>query len=489
MSVPLTGWIFMAITLWFLVMRPDVLVALALVFHAFAAAAVVNFSGGFSVGITPYFFVAIMITLRLVPRWITGRLTFFEGEPVAAYTRVLAIFVVLCVSSAFVLPILFENLPVDVPRAGVVSHLQIPLAPLHWSPSNGGQAVYMILNFFVVLELIRKSTDEGLTATLTKALAVAGMLAAGVGLFQVACAQTGSKFPAWLFNTNIAWGHATQQSVGGFKRMSATFVEPSSAGGFFASWMVFELTFAISASRTELRHWLFATIATIALFLTTSSTGFVIAGVTWSVSVLQMFALLFVSGIVRIRKAAAIVGAISGAILVLLLVPGVLDLLNAILIQKQSTDSAIDRGATLGRALDVFMRTWGLGAGLGSNRAMSIAFYVLSNLGLLGTLLFAYLLVKPYLIARLSTPSNVSSGELNAFIRASGAAFAANFVGMMVSGAEITGAQFWLLLGMLLAGARQSWLAQRGVSNVSGDESGNLHEYSPSLQRSYRPAT
>jgi hypothetical protein len=458
------------------------------VLNAFGAAAVFNFGGGFPIGITPYFFVAIMITLRLIPRWMAGKLTFFESEPIAAYARVLSVFVVLCVSSAFILPILFKNLPVDVARAGVASHRQIPLAPLRWSPSNGGQAVYMILNFFVVLELIRKSQNEAFPATLTKAMALAGILAAVVGLFQVACAQTGLRFPAWLFNTNIAWGHATEQSVGGFKRMSATFVEPSAAGGFFASWMVFELTFAITSSRTELKHWLFATIATTALFLTASSTGFIVAGVTWSVSVLQMSALLFVRGIVRIRKVAAIIGAISGITLVLLFVPGVLELLNAILFDKQTSDSAIDRGATLGRALDVFIRTWGLGAGLGSNRAMSIAFYALSNLGLAGTLMFAYLLVKPYLIARLSTPSNHPSGELHAFIRASGAALAANFVGLMVSGAEITGSQFWLLLGMLLAGARQSWLSERGVLNISVDESGTLHEYSPSLQRSYLPA-
>jgi hypothetical protein len=388
----------------------------------------------------------------------------------------MAIFVALCVLSAFILPNLFESLPVDVPRAGVPSHRQIPLAPLHWSLSNGGQAVYMILNFFVILEFLRKCEEEGFSVMLAKAFTLSGLLAAGVGLFQVACGHLGMKFPTWLFNSNFAWAQNSAQEIGGgsgrmsFSRMSATFVEPSEAGGFFACWMVFELTLAISSRRAEVWHWLFATLATIALFLTTSSTGYVIAAVSWSVAALQNATTLFSTGFIQVRKAAAILGAVGGALLALLLVPGVWDLLNAVLFEKQMTGSAIDRGATLGRAVDVFFQTWGLGAGLGSNRAMSVVFYVISNLGLFGGILFVYLLVKPYLMARLATRSPEISKELRAFIRASGAAFAANFVGMLVSGAEISGAQFWLLLGMLLVGTRQAWLFEHGVLGVPAGE-------------------
>jgi hypothetical protein len=194
---------------------------------------------------------------------------------------------------------------------------------------------------------------------------------------------------------------------------------------------------------------------------------------------------LFSTGIIRVRKAAAILGAVGGAILVLLLVPGVWDLLSAVLFDKRSTDSALDRGATLGRAVDVFFQTFGLGAGLGSNRAMSVPFYLLSNLGLLGTFLFVYLLAKPYLMARIATRSLEISQPLRAFIRASGAAFAANLVSMLVSGAEITGAQFWVLLGMLLVGLRQAWLFENGVAGVSADEWQLSYDDLPRLQASY----
>jgi hypothetical protein len=466
MNIPISGMIVMAVTLWFLVMRPDDMVILALVLNAFAAAAVLNIGGGFPIGIAPYYFAAMLVTLRLIPRWISGKIRFFEGEPAAAYARAMALFVVVCAVSAFLLPNLFDGLPVDIARNGVSTQHHSTLGPLHWSMSNGGQTVYVLLDFFVIVDLLRKCEQEGFYKTPAKAFTVSGILAAGVGLFQVACTQVGLKFPAWLFNSNAAWAQNTHQVLsGGYSRMSATFVEPSVAGGFFACWMVFELTLAISSRRAELWHWLFATIATMALFLTTSSTGYLIAVVSWSFAVVQTSATLFGTGVIRIRKAAAILGAVGGATLALLLIPGVWGLLDAVLFEKQLTGSAIDRTATLGRAVDVFVQTWGLGAGLGSNRAMSLVFYVLSNLGLLGTVLFLYLLVKAYLMARVATRSPEVSRDLIAFIRASGVAFAANLVGMIVSGAEISGSQFWILLGMLLVGVRQAWLLENGLQS------------------------
>lgn len=496
MTIPVSGLIVLGVATFFIFMRRGDLLLLAVVMNAFAAASIVNMGGTFPIGITPYFFVAGLLTIRILPRWIAGKVPFCRGEPTAAYLCVMALFIVLCVFSAFIFPVLFDSLPVDVPRAGVALHRQIPLAPLHWSFSNGGQAAYMILNFVVILEFLRKSNEAGFPARVARAFAIAGLLAAGVGLFQVTCGHVGMTFPEWLFNSNVAWGQsANQKMAGGFSRMSATFVEPSDAGRFFACWMVFELTMAISSRQAELWHWLFATIATVALFLTTSSTGYVIAAVSWCVAVGQTVIVLFSSGLVRVRQMAAILGAVGGAIVVMLLVPGVGDLLNAALFEKQKTDSAIDRGATLGRAVDVFFHTFGLGAGLGSNRAMSIALYVLSNLGLVGTILFVYILLKPYLMARIAEGSPDISPDLRGFIRASGAAFAANFVGLLISGAEITGAEFWILLGMLLAGTRQAWLIENGVLGLlTGGSLTSSHPLQPDRSREddssgLRPAT
>ena len=152
----------------------------------------------------------------------------------------------------------------------------------------------------------------------------------------------------------------------------------------------------------------------------------------------------------------------------MLCTPGILEMLNAVLFEKQSSESAIDRGATLGRALQVFVGTWGLGAGLGSNRAMSVAFYLISNVGLLGTIIFVYMFVRVYSMVRSVNGPGQATPELRAFVRASTMALSAYFVGMMVSGAEITAPEIWLLLGMILAGLRQSWLIEHDVLDLLG---------------------
>jgi hypothetical protein len=480
MSAPASGIVFIVISFWIFATRPKDLIVLAVVFNVFAAVAVVNVGGGFPIGIAPYYLAAGLVALHFAPKMASGKLRiFFKGEPAISLMRAMALFVIVCVVSAFALPNLFNGVPVDVPRAGVPTRYQIPSAPLHWSLSNLGQAIYMVLNLFVILEFLLRSEDSAFTTRIARAFEISGLLAALVGLSQVACIHSGLKFPTSIFNSNDAWAQNTNQLLaGGYHRMSATFVEPSMAGGFFASWMVFELTLAVSNSRSETTHWTAGTIATVLLILTTSSTGYVIAAATWTIAALQTLLTLFKTGLLRVRKTTAIFCAIGGAALVLLLVPGVWELFSAVLLEKQNTESAIDRSATLGRAVNVLFLTWGLGAGLGSNRAMSVLFYVLSNVGLLGTALFLYLLVKPYLMATSIMRSLVISRELRGFIRASAAALAAFLVGQLVSGAEITGSQLWVLLGMLFAGLRAAWLADTGVQSAPPNESSNSQQTS-----------
>ena len=454
-------------------MRADDLVVLAVLLNSFSAAAVVNIGGqgGFPVGIAPYYFVAVLMTLRFIPRWVSGKVRFFKGEPAAAFARMMAIFAFFCFVSAFVMPNLFAGLPVDVPRAGVAGQHQNPQSPLHWSPSNVGQAIYILLNFFILLECLRRCDEVRLSRVLARAFTWSGLLAAAVGLFQVACTDLGMRFPTWLFNSNAAWAQLSHQMIlGGFRRISATFAEPSDAGRFFACWMVYELTLAISLHQKRRMYFLNAAVGTVLLFLTTSSTGYIIAGVAWCFATIQTVITLFRTGLIRARKGAIVLGAIGVLILVLLVLPGIHDLLNGVLFEKQSTDSAIDREATLGRGLQVFYQTWGLGAGLGSNRAMSVAFYVLSNLGLFGTIMFGYLIVKPYGLLRAALRDSNVPNELSSHMRAAAAALAAYLIGMLVSGAEITEPQFWLLVVMLVAAIRQSWLFQQGVLGLPAAE-------------------
>ena len=457
MGIPVSGLILIPLTLGvflFSSYSPE----WAIFSMVLEGAALVNIGGGFTVGLSPYFFVVALIALRTIPQWATGRIRFYPKEPIESNVRILAIFIAWCVFSAFVLPVLFAGVPVQSPRAGVDQDYYVQTA-LQWSPSNGGQAGYMILNLVMVMCLVQIAALPGRLERLINAFSWAGVFVVSVGTFQVFCNRLGLPFPSWLFNSNQTWAQLPNQFIGnGFSRMSATFVEPSEAAGFLAAWSVFELTLAISGERRTSLHWLWAAAGSFMLVETTSTTGYVTAAAMWCVIAWDCVQTVLQRG--RIKKKATIaVVTLAGAVTVALIAfPDTWQLLDAVLFDKGASKSAVHRTATFGRAVEVFQNSWGLGVGLGSNRAMSVFFYILSNLGLVGIVLIFYLLFQLYSLTRAQINHTEGDRATSIYARAIGMALIADILSLLVSGAEITQPRLWILWGMLLAANRQLWL-------------------------------
>ena len=372
--------------------------------------------------------------------------------------RILAIFSIWCVFSAFALPILFAGLPVESPRAGVDQSYYVQAA-LQWSPSNAGQAGYVILNFVMVMCLVQMAAMPGRFDRLVNAFSWSGVFVAAVGAYQICCNRFGLSFPSWLFNSNQAWAQAPNQLIGaGFSRMSATFVAPSDAAGFLATWSVFELSLAISGGRRNGLHWFWAAVGSIMLVETTSTTGYVTAAVMWAVTAWDCCKTVLRHGRIKVQATIAVLVIAGAFILVLAAIPDASLLLDAVLFSKNNSKSAVHRTSTFGRAVGVFQNSWGLGVGLGSNRAMSVFFYVLSNLGVAGIALVSVLLYQLYTLTRTQLSDPNADRTTSIYLRAIGTAFVANILSLLASGAEITQPRMWILWGMLVAANRQIWL-------------------------------
>jgi hypothetical protein len=167
MNVPASGIILIPPSIGILAFAPSRLSEWALFVTIFQAAAIVNVGSGFAVGVAPYFFVTMLIAVRMIPRWWSGRGRFVRGEPALRHVHVLALFVGWSVFSALALPVLFAGTPVDNPRKGVDESFLSQL-PLHWSFSNGGQAAYMILNFIMLLHMLQMSNQPDYTKRLQR---------------------------------------------------------------------------------------------------------------------------------------------------------------------------------------------------------------------------------------------------------------------------------------------------------------------------------
>jgi hypothetical protein len=461
MGVPASGLVLIPLTLGIFVFS-SYLAEWAIFCAVLQSAALVNVGGGFAVGLSPYFFVTALMASRIVPQWATGRIRFFPEEPVANHLRILGIFMIWCVFSAFALPVLFDGLPVDSPRLGVDQSYYIQ-SPLHWSPSNGGQAGYMVLNFVMVLGLLQLATRPGRLQRLATAFSWSGVLVVGVGAYQVFGPRVGLPFPAWFFNSNQAWAQLPNQLIGdNFSRMSATFPEPSEAAAFLAAWSVFQLSLAIAGDGRRNRWaWLWASVGSVALVKTASTTGYVTAGIIWAVMVCDCGATILRHGWIKKRATLAVLGLTGAAILALVIGgAGAWHLLDAVLFHKGDSKSAEHRTATFGRAVQVFQNSWGLGAGLGSNRAMSVFFYVLSNLGIPGIALMVILLVQLYTQIRRRIYRPGADPTVQGLMTAAASALVANVISLLASGAEITQPRLWILWGLLLATIRCDWLVE-----------------------------
>lgn len=430
----------------------------ALFVTIFQAAAIVNVGGGFAVGVAPFFFVATLVALRVLPEWWNGGVRFVRGEPGLRHVHVLTLFVGWTVFSAFVSPVLFAGTPVDSPRMGVDQGFWSQM-PLRWSFSNAGQAAYMLLNFIMLLHMLQMSDRPEYIKRLQWTFSFSGMCVVAIGAFQVLCPHLGVRFPSWLFNSNTAWGQGYNQWFNGISRLSATFVEPSDAAAFLSAWALFELTIVISGTENSGWHWTCVVAGTVALVETASTTGYVTVALMWGIICATTAKTVLTRGRLNVRAMLALSIMAAGAIVALAAMPSARLLLNGVLFAKSSSASGVHRVATLGRAVEVFYGTLTLGAGLGSNRAMSVAFYVLSNLGLPGTVLLSYLLFQ--LCSQYSQVTRAGSHRATrGFVQAAGAAYLANLLAMMFSGAEVTAPRLWMLWGMLAVGLRHAWLVE-----------------------------
>jgi hypothetical protein len=139
-------------------------------------------------------------------------------------------------------------------------------------------------------------------------------------------------------------------------------------------------------------------------------------------------------------------------------------LLDSVLWHKAGSASATFRMATVSRALTVARDTYGLGAGLGSNRALSLFAYIGSNLGIFGLVAFVGML--GHLVSKVFGLLRDRSNSMDAHVAllACAAAFLVNLIGMTIAGAEISSPRTWILWAMLLAGLRtQSLTTDKGL--------------------------
>jgi len=307
-------------------------------------------------------------------------------------------YLVVAALGAWLLPMWFEGMPVNL----LVEMDAInKLTPLRATLSNLVQTLNLVVHVSVLLFLLqamqRPDGPRGIKAGVVGALA----LVLAIGFYEQWAQFNGAPSLAPYLANNQGYAQAPIAEKVLWPRVGLPFSEPSYASAYLAAVTV-GLWAVVFLGRGWWWAWLAAALSTLGLLNTLGSTGLAATGM--AMAALCLWALgqaLRPSTCLSRRLRAAVLG-----ILLLLtstwggqlynqstFAPKVNDSAETLIFYKAKQKDGV-RELSNKRALEIVQETYGLGVGMGSNRASSFFASLVSNTGVLGAALFCAMLVS-----------------------------------------------------------------------------------------------
>jgi hypothetical protein len=349
-------------------------------------------------GVSPYMLMALVVGIVLLVRFVQGR-----GFKLAQHLRwpfgLLVAYALIAIAGAFALPVWFDGLPVNllVDLEGINQ-----LAPLHASLSNPVQAINLCVHLSVLLFMLqavkRNDGPNGLKAGVAGAL----ILVLAIGFYEQLAAKVGWPSIVSYWSSNAGYYPASVVPMGFFiDRVGLPFTEPSYASAYLAA-----TTLGLWAVTLLGRGWWWAVMAalvsSLGLINSLGSTGLAAGGVAMTVLFLWIL-------INALRPATCLSVRLRAAVMCALLLlastfgyqvysestvkPKVDAMVKSLILEKAELKDGV-RELSNKRALEIVQETYGLGVGMGSNRASSFFASLVSNTGVLGAALFCAMLVS-----------------------------------------------------------------------------------------------
>jgi hypothetical protein len=349
-------------------------------------------------GVSPYTLMALVVGIVWLVRVVQDR-----GIKLQQHLRLpfglFAAYAVVAIVGSFVLPRWFDGLPVNllVEVEGINQ-----LAPLRASLSNPVQALNLCVHGGVLLFMLQAFRQHDGPKGLRAGVAGALVLVLVLGFYQQLATKVSwpSIVPYWSNNS----GYIQNSIVPlGFwlDRVGLPFSEPSYASAYLAA-----TTLGLWAVTLLGRGWWWAVLAalvsSLGLVNSLGSTGLAAGGLAMVVLFLWiLFNALRPATCLSVRLRAAVM-----CVLLLLAStwgyqvysvapakPKLEAMVNGLILDKVKLKDG-SRELSNKRALEIVQETYGLGVGMGSNRASSFFASLVSNTGVLGAALFCAMLVS-----------------------------------------------------------------------------------------------
>ncbi|TCL66377.1 O-antigen ligase family protein [Rhizobium sp. BK251] len=302
-----------------------------------------------------------------------------------------ALFVFYCVLTAVFLPRIFAGATLVYSMARNDDTHVITSALLSPTVSNLTQSAYMLGNLWCFAIIAAFGRGGGMPI-IARALIITSGACIIFALADVATYLTGTANLLSLIR-NANYRILDDGDIAGFKRIVGSFAEAGAFGYVALALFTFVLMLYLEGFSARFLGLITIALAA-ALVLCTSTTAYAASAIT------AVLVLLFcLSRFVREKAThrhivylAICLFAIPLVVMVLMLIPSawesVHDLVKATVTTKLETHSAEERLRWNAQALDSFLETSGMGAGLGSIRASSFVVALFANVGAPGAAIF-----------------------------------------------------------------------------------------------------
>ena len=464
MTITPFGLIFITLGFTLLVARPAWLLPLLIVsavLQAFAVAIINPAALKVGLGITPWLFVCSLIFVHLIVIIIRNRrIELGASRTVKVLFWGWMIFIAWCVLSAFTLPFLFEGTPVHVLNDVFNNKIwdsppdkwgnpftlssDSPLQPLVWNHVSALLAINIAIIGMLLVYVLQLGKDAKTIEHLMFGLIVAALVSLSITICQLFELIGTTSTLTIILQKSLNPSYSQGDILG---RINWPFSEPSYASVWYASVSMGGLAIHLFTKRS----WfgiLFFIEGLCGLLISRGGTG--VAGFGLTLLVLSVSLPVFLWKKISLRpvlwRLTPLVVSISLTVIIYEIArqthPNLPDIYSsAQFILKNRILGPIEwRGQSNLDAITITRDTWGLGVGLGSNRASSYVLSMMSDIGIFGLALFLALLTyQVYLVACNSTTDNA----LKAFILGGTICM---FSGMMMGVPDLTFPAWWIWL-------------------------------------------
>ncbi|SMB29436.1 putative membrane protein [Serratia proteamaculans] len=406
MSITLLGliWAPLLILIFLLPYRYSFL--LLLISSIFQASSLLDVSG---VSFPPYILTQVAFILRNITVLIKLR---FKKE-----SALLLVFVICSCVITVLSPMIFSGMYVYKPSLGIDENYLLGGVPLSFSSGNVNQIILLLLNllcFLCVIENKKFINDIQAVRYLNIVLIV---------FFFVSIVELMARMGFVIVPMEIFWNNLNmaQIGMGGQGRIHATFSEASSAGALIAAavWA------RISLLGIDKKSIIFL-IGLIFLFSINMS-GTAIIGIAAGGAIFMLIS--------NLNRTYFIYIAMIVFMAIFYLVGGI-DWLTNYIVEKNSSDSGVHRFGADIFAIELIIKTFGIGVGLGSNRASGFLVNIFSSVGIIGGVLFLLFMVKVVKILFITRLSDPYSRFYLSFLLTM-------LMTMIISGPDINNPVFW----------------------------------------------